>query len=343
MTVIRFVAPLLIAWFLAGCVAGGLPAGPVAGTRTLPLRDEARGRDLTSELWFAARPGSRTESFSPLPPVRAIEVARDAEPADSVSKRPLLVVSHGNWGTRFSQGWLAARLAVDGYVLVSVSHPGTMNGDQTAAGRGRLWDRSIDVSLVLDRLLADPVWAARIDAQRIGFVGHSFGGWAGVSLAGGRFDPERQRRFCLAHRQEDLYCRGSVEDDPAGVDASDAGRSYRDERLRAFYVMASGPAQGFDPQSLRSIQAPFLVDSALRDDVLGAEENSSLFARSIPSAREERRDWGHFAYVPECRPLLGPLLARQICLDPPGVDRARAHEAVYQAAREFFDRELGPR
>ena len=70
------------------------------------------------------------------------------------------------------------------------------------AGRYRLWDRSRDVSFALDEVLKQPKWAALIDETRIGFVGHSFGGWTGVSLAGGRYDPGQQRAFCEKSLEE---------------------------------------------------------------------------------------------------------------------------------------------
>lgn len=309
--------------------------GPVVGTRTVAFRDAARNRDLTSELWFEAGADAKVGGFSARPPIRPIFIARDARPRDGVGKRPLIVLSHGNWGTRYSLGWLAVHLVRAGYVVVSVSHPGTMNEGQTVEGRFRLWDRSRDVSVVLDQLLGDPAWSRLIDADRIGFVGHSFGGFAGVSLAGGVWDPDKQKRFCAAH-QNDMYCKTSAAEDTSVFDRHDALRPYRDQRIKAFYVMAAGPAQGFTPESLRAITAPMLVDSAKHDDILDYRQNAQVFATQVKSAREIERDVGHFTYVPECKAVIGKLLARQICEDPDGVDRAKAHEDIRQSVIAFF-------
>ena len=168
----------------------------VVGTATLDLQDKATGRQITTELWFKAAADAQVEWFSPRPPLRSIPIARNAGPQPSQRKQPLIIISHGNWGARFSQGWLALELVKAGYVVLSTSHPGTVGDDQSVAGRYRLWDRSRDVSFALDEVLKHPKWAALIDENRIGFVGHSFGGWTGVSLAGGRYDPARQRAFC---------------------------------------------------------------------------------------------------------------------------------------------------
>ena len=337
------VFPLLLAVLMLAPILPATPgaaADTVVGTATLALEDKTRSRKLPAELWFEARPGAAVEQFSPRAPLRAIAIARNAEPAASSTRRPLIVLSHGNWGTRFSQGWLALALVRAGYGVVSTSHPGTIADDQGVAGRYRLWDRSRDVAVTLDAVLKHPKWGALIDPDRIGFAGHSFGGWTGVSLAGGGYDPARQRAACGAMAKKDAYCDGTLKDDIAGVSAADAGDSFRDERIRAFYIMGTGPGPGFLPDSLRAISVPFRVDTARFDEVLEPLANSTSLARQIPGAREVVRPVGHFAYVPECRWLVGPVLTTiaglPLCDDPAGVDRALVHRQVAADVVAFF-------
>jgi predicted dienelactone hydrolase len=317
--------------------------GPV-GTATLELENTATGRKVITELWFKAAPDAKIEWFSPRPPLRSIPIARNADPQPPPRRHSLIVISHGNWGSRFSQGWLALELVKSGYVVLSTSHPGTVGDDQSVAGRYRLWDRSRDVSFALDEILRHPKWAAFIDESRIGFVGHSFGGWTGVSLAGGRYDPARQRAFCEKAQKKDFYCDGTLKDDIAGVPAKDAGDSFRDGRIKAFYIMGSGPGQGFAADSLKAITAPFVVDTAQFDEILDAVSNSTNLARQIPNAREAVRPIGHFAYVPECRWLVGPILTKfaglPLCDDPKGVDRTLVHKQVAPDVVAFFDKTL---
>jgi predicted dienelactone hydrolase len=56
---------------------------------------------------------------------------------------------------------------------------------------------------------------------------------------------------------------------------------------------------------------------------------------------------GHFAYVPECRPVVGKILAAAagipICSDPAGVDRAAVHEQIAKEVIRFFAKALSPR
>jgi len=314
----------------------------VVGTATLDLQDKATGRSVTTELWFRAVPNAKVEWFSPRPPLRSIPIARHADPQLPPRKQPLIVISHGNWGGRYAQGWLALALVKAGYVVLSPSHPGAVGDDQTVAGRYRLWDRSRDVSFALDEVLTHAKWAALIDENRIGFAGHSFGGWTGVSLAGGRYDANRQRAFCADARRKDFYCDVVLKDDVVAVPSNDAGDSFRDGRIKAFYIMGSGPGQGFVPGSLAQIDVPFVVDTAKFDEILDPAANSTNLARQIPSAREVMRPVGHFAYVPACRWLVGPILAKfadlPFCDDPSGLDRTLVHKQVASDVVAFFDK-----
>ena len=331
-------AALCASPFAAPTASAQAPVGAIT------IEMENNSRKLPIELWYEAVSGAKVEEFSFRAPLRPIQVARGAETRRDVGRRPLIAISHGNWGMRYSLGWLALKLVNAGYVVVSTSHPGTLADDQTVAGRFRLWDRATDVSFVLDRILNDPKWAPLIDPDRIGFVGHSFGGWAGVSLAGGRYDPLRQRAFCETSAKKDFYCENTLKDDVSGLEAAEAGRSFQDARIRAYYIMGSGPGQGFSEESLKAISAPFVVDTAQFDESLEPQANSSTLARLIPGAREIRRPVGHFAYVPECRSIIGAVLTRvagiPICNDPAGVDRAAVHQQVARDVIQFFNAEL---
>ena len=334
----------LVAW---APTAAWSQAGKVVGTASLEMHDKAHGRKFVGELWFEAAPGAAVESFAVRAPLRAIAIARNAELPPHRPKRPLVVVSHGNWGTRYSQGWLSMRLVDAGYVVLSTSHPGTLGEDQSAAGRLRLWDRSHDVTFALTEVLKHPKWSALIDENRIAFAGHSFGGWTGVSLAGGQFDPALQREACRKAARKDFFCEGILKDEIKGIRTADAAESFKDTRFKAFYIMASGPATGFSADSLKAITAPFVVDTAAHDEVLDPAMNSGALARLITGAQEIVRPVGHFAYVPQCKWLIGPVLARiggtPICDDPSGVDRGRVHTDVAEGVIRFFNQQLKTR
>jgi predicted dienelactone hydrolase len=315
--------------------------GPVVGTSTLTVKDSARGRNLTTEIWFQADAAAKVENFSVVLPIAGIALAPNSEPAADFKKKPLIMISHGNWGTRYSQGWLASKLVRAGYVVVTPSHPGTMNDDRTMTGAVRLWDRSEDVRVALSAVLKDPKWSALIDQDKIGFWGHSFGGWTGVSLAGGKFDFNQQVAACKEQTPKDMYCNGLLTDDISKISLAGSDASYTENRIKAFYLTATGPVRGMTVPSLQAISVPMAFDTAQFDDVLAPEMNSSWAAKLVPGATEVIRPVGHFVYVPICKPYVGKIVASLICTDPKGVERAETHDKVGNDVVRFFDKSLG--
>jgi predicted dienelactone hydrolase len=316
-------------------------AAAVVGTNTIPVKDSSRSRNLTTEIWFQADAAAKVENFSVVLPIAGIPIAPNSAPAVDFIKRPLIVISHGNWGTRYSQGWLASSLVKAGYVVVSPSHPGTMNDDRTMTGAVRLWDRSEDVRVALSAILKDPKWSAMIDQDKIGFWGHSFGGWTGVSLAGGKFDFDQQITACKEQSPKDMFCNGLLTEDISKISLAGSDAGYADSRIKSFYLTATGPVRGMTIPSLKAISAPVVFDTAQFDDVLSPEMNSSWVAKWVPGAIEIIRPVGHFVYVPICKPFIGKIAASLICTDPKGVERSEVHEKVSADVVRFFDKTLG--
>ncbi len=197
------------------------------------------------------------------------------------------------------------------------------------------------MSFVLSTVLKGPRWAPLIDVERIGFWGHSFGGWTGVSLAGARFDFNEQMAACREQNPKDLYCTGLTTENLDAVSLQGAQDSYRDQRFKSFYLTATGPGRGLSRDSLQKIRTPVLFDTAQFDEVLAPSINSTWLAALVPEAKEIIRPVGHFVYVPVCKPFLGKIVASLICTDPKGVERAETHALVARDSIQFFNRTLG--
>lgn len=120
---------------------------------------------------------------------------RDAERREG--RFPLLVFSHGNGGVRHQNIQQLDHLASHGYIIATPDHTGncgvTVIDDKIIqydrGGRQRaMVDRPRDCSYIIDHLLAESAraegWlAGAIDPERIGVLGHSFGGLTSCQMA----------------------------------------------------------------------------------------------------------------------------------------------------------------
>jgi len=174
------------------------------GVRSEQWADAARGhRPLPIELWYPATTAhtgqdlamSTQDAFEVvqgLPPLRQAAV-RDA--TVQAGSFPLIVFSHTSGGHRRQSSFLCTHIASHGFVVAAVDHTGNTGPDiaRRIAGSSQpgsaerreryqqqiIADRVPDLRFVLDCLLAGSSEVSRlIDAQRLGVVGWSFGGWA---------------------------------------------------------------------------------------------------------------------------------------------------------------------
>jgi predicted dienelactone hydrolase len=215
------------------------------------------------------------------------------------------------------------------------------------------WERARDLSLVIDRLLADPKFGPRIDAKRIGAAGFSLGGFTVIEAAGGRFSQEAFDAFCRSP-ERDFTCEPQNEfpDAPsrfAALRESDpvtreslrhSGDSFRDPRIRAIFVLAPALGGGFTKAGLAGITVPVEIVVGAADSVAPLETNAKRYAALIPQARLTvlPANVGHYTFLHECTPRGKQALP--MCRDGEGVDRAAVHGEVARRALDFFRRAL---
>lgn len=341
----RWIAVLSIA--LVACAACHPQAPPRAGAaalRPFPVgyvsavfTDDSRHRSLKTLLWYPATAGT------PVPNVTYDHAffgaaAKDAPYAPG-PPRPLVLLSHGDKGSNLDQSWLAEILAANGYVVAAVTHWKNTWNDYEPAETVKVWHRPQDLSFLLDRLLTDPVWAARIDPGRIGAAGHSSGGYTVLALAGARYSPLDMGAYCQSP-QRGRDCALAKGLPVQQIDFTPSRLSYRDARVRAVFAMAPALGPGLEADSLRAIAIPVEIAAATNDELLPFDLHAGRDAREIPGARLLRLPHGgHFVFMPECTwvtrafTYFGPF---DVCGRGTDGDRAALHEQVAAEARHFF-------
>jgi predicted dienelactone hydrolase len=226
-------------------------------------------------------------------PIRVFLPERAPEPDGC----PVVLFSHGLGGSRRGCGYLGSHWAVRGYVTVVLQHPGSdesvwqdlpparrMAAMRAAASWENFRLRVADVAAVLDQLA---VWnaanghplAGRLDFERVGMSGHSFGAQTTQAVSG--------QSFPLV------------------------GRRFTDQRIKAAVVMSPGTPRGrLDAgTAFGAVAIPWLLLTGTKDTApLGSQTVASRLAvfPGLPAGRAYElvlHDAEHSAFTD--RPLPG--------------------------------------
>ncbi|WP_298190011.1 dienelactone hydrolase family protein [Novosphingobium sp.] len=164
-------------------------------------------RTIKARVWYPADavPGAARTTFAhalPRPdgtgaPFAIPSLAVDGAAPIKGKRFPLVVVSHGYNGWDTFMTWLTENLATKGYVVVAIDHADqrVVNPADFPVSFGNvLIHRARDVRFIIDDLTrragkaSDPLGQA-IDANAIGLVGYSMGGFGVLGAAGLDYAP----------------------------------------------------------------------------------------------------------------------------------------------------------
>lgn len=179
-------------------------AGPFSvGHVRMEFIDVFRGnRVLPADIWYPAEEEDTVDASSTIYPLQGplgieSELSFDDVPVATGAKYGLLVFSHGFGGTNTQSTALMEHLASHGFVVVSPEHTGNTASDSSDPN-ARV-KRVPDVSFMIDSLLglnevAGDRFFETIDANKIGVLGHSGGGFTAIGAAAGYIDTPADTR-----------------------------------------------------------------------------------------------------------------------------------------------------
>lgn len=199
-------------------------------------------------------------------------------------KCPVIIFSHGLWGSNQHYEYLGRQWASHGYIAVHVQHHGSdtdalkermgkQDAGETNDGQRRrlgerlrekmqptnnpdvikagMSDRPADITFAIDQVLqldktAGSKLSGRVDADKIAVAGHSFGGYTAMAIAG----------------------------------ESGGGKSFADPRVKAIIAM-SPPANNVKMANTDNIRIPVMIMTGTLDNspMLGGtpEKRTELF------------------------------------------------------------------
>ena len=342
------------------CVESPDRTTPVGRTFVAFVDDErqswigAEKRPLHTTVWYPAISGVQETQWT-VGIFQAGWSAKDAAMVDLPRKLPLVVLSHGTGGASAQVSWLAEHLASNGYLVAAVNHHGNTAAEDQYAPQGFMlwWERARDLSVVIDKVIADPRFGQRVDSNRIVAGGFSLGGYSVLALAGARTNFAEWRDYC-ERTPDDTGCtpppeaeftlddlnRLAVEDERTQNSLASSGHSYRDARVKALYAIAPVLRAAFDTNSLENISIPVRLTVGSEDRQAVPKLNAYPLQDSIPQASlRELPQVGHYTFLAPCT-MRGKFFVSQLCVDESGIDRAEIHHQVAADALSFFSQTL---
>lgn len=309
------------------------------GVKTLVFFDKSRERPIITEVYYPPeRDGPCLVPTSSN--FKVLKEKRNAPVPRGEAKLPLILLSHGNLGDRYSHAWLQEILAANGYIVAIPDHFGNTSYMQRAEDSLKQWERPKDISFLIDQLLEDPLLKQHIDPQRIGFIGYSPGGLTGVWLAGGvskNYPIPSSPSAAPVEGDE-----GAAEAIIKSIDFSKAKKSYQDKRIKAEFLMAPTYGFAFPPEGLSSIDIPIMIVAGEGDPIAPLKENAEFYAENIKSAALKviPGKAGHYIFLNSSEQKEQNRLPSHLATDDPSIDRSKIHEEVAGMALKFFDKYL---
>lgn len=328
------------------------------GMKMMQYEDAARldwtgtkPRPLATAVWYPVENGVVEKNWD-VGIFRAGKNAMGAALRQAPAKFPLVLISHGTGGSAASMAWLAETLAANGYIVAAVNHHGNtgFEGANRLEGFVVWWDRPQDISVLIDRLLADPAWGNRIDTDRIAVAGFSIGGYTVLASVGGRISYAQWEGICgknasnpnchlppeAKYSNEEL--QKLLKENQRIKDAiAVSGASYGDNRIKAAYSIAPVLGRVVTRESMSAIKVPVRLVVGAEDDQAIPEFNAKVYAANIPSATLQILPAvTHYTFLADCNDL-GKNVAKEICVDPTGVNRTTVHQQIADDAVKFFN------
>ena len=270
---------------------------------------------------------------------------------------PLVILSHGFSLGRTSYAWLAEHLASHGLVVVAPQHYELVDDNLSDFWRASI-TRPQEIGVVLDYVeaqsTADREFAGLMDTEHIAVVGHSYGGYTALAMAGARIDIDGMESLCATAEETNdpnAWLCGMVLPyvadmaELAGFDEMPEGLwpSWGDDRVDAIVSMA-GDAYFFNEAGLSEITIPVMAMGGTADTgtpYAWGTQPTYEYVSSPTKVRAAFEDAEHMIFGATCEalPFFTDIGFDAYCSDPVW-DMEQAHDLAQHFVTAFLLTEL---
>ncbi|MBD2246501.1 alpha/beta hydrolase [Nostoc sp. FACHB-888] len=187
---------------------------------------------------------------------------------------PLIVISHGLASDRSPFVYLAEHLASYGFAVAVLEHPGSnaeriqqyFSGLAGPPQPAEFINRPLDIKYLLNELQRleklDPTLQGKLNFQQVGAIGHSFGGYTVLALAGANINFNQLRQDCdpiTSSFNLSLFLQCQA------IELSPTTYELKDDRIKA--IMAINPINSsiLGEDGISQIKVPVMLVGASQD------------------------------------------------------------------------------
>jgi predicted dienelactone hydrolase len=280
------------------------------GFRSIEIEDHKNKISFNCKVLYPSQDVSGSVSFGPY----SLDAVTNGQLAEG--RFPLVIISHGNGGTALVYRNIAQHLASHGYVVAMPEHYGNNRMDNSLSESiDNLIFRPYHLHLVIETLLGDSNFSNDLLADKIAVIGHSFGGYTALALAGGNPSTREGVPIEVQH----------------------------DTRVKAIVLMAPAAGWFFGEGALDSVQIPVSLWMGELDHITPRQWSSEIVLNGIPDKSKIENHvvplGGHFSFLtPFPESMKSPNFPPST--DPAGFDREEFHKRFPSQIEEFLQRVL---
>jgi predicted dienelactone hydrolase len=277
------------------------------GSRQFQVKDEANDIVFPVLVYYPSLQPSSVTPFGPY----SIDVSTDAKIIDG--QFPLVIISHGNSGSPFLYRTISTFLAKNGYIVAMLEHYGNnRNNNELEKSIKNLQYRPRHLSLTIDYLLSENVFGQSLATDKIGVIGHSFGGYTALAIAGGT-------PWLQSGQQIEVH---------------------NDPRIKALILMAPAAAYYLPENSLDQVNIPILLFIAEKDQYTPKKWTADVILNGVPDKSKVTlktiKNAGHFSFISPFPPTMkSPNFLPST--DPEGFDREAFHQELPLEILDFLE------
>lgn len=221
--------------------------------KSLTLDDSSRDRHLPVDLYLPTTSQNSGETSS--------------------SPYPLIIISHGVAEDRSTFVYLAEHLASYGFAVAVLEHPGSnakrvqqyFVGLAAAPNAKEFINRPLDIKFLLDELQrlekSDASLQGKLNFQQVGIIGHSFGGYTALALAGAKINFDQLHHDCDPNTSFNLSLLLQCQ----ATDLPQRDYQLTDDRIKVAIAINPIDSSIMGEREIRKIKIPIMLVGGSQD------------------------------------------------------------------------------